>query len=702
MSRRNPSYRRLPAVDNPRAASAHGARRRSEREVKPRRVDATMAPSGLAMRARVSALLLIFFLGWGLLLVRAGYLTVGPDQRLSNRLTGQHERVVSVAPKRGSIVDRLGRPLAVSVELESVFADPGMVDDPAGAAELLAPVLGIDREELLARLSRDNTRFVWLARQLEEHRAKAVRELDIPGVRITAEAHRQYPNGPLAAPLLGFVGTEGQGLEGLEARFDSTLMGDHFEYRVIRDGRRRATNHNAVLARRSTEGKTLVLTLDHSIQHRAELELSRAIDSYEAKAGWAIVMEADTGAILAMASLPSYDPNHFRGVEASHFRHRALEEIFEPGSTLKPFVVAEALELGLATSDETIFCENGAYQLGRNVVHDHIPHGYLTVEEVLEVSSNVGLTKLGERMGPAKLEEMYRRFGFGAKTDIELRDEMGILRPSSAWSRIGFATHTFGQGMAVTGIQEATAFAALVNGGMEVRPHLIREIRDLEGEPQPLTREGEEPQRLISEPTSTEIRRIMGGVLEEGGTAPIARLAEYSAGGKTGTAQKVKDGRYAKGLYVSSFIGFAPQDDPKVVTLVVLDEPTRKWYGGTVAGPVFREVTTHALRELGIAPDLKTKQALVQPEEEPQQMSISYEESRLPVLTTADQGWTMPDLGGRPLRDVVKIFGPSGIDLEMEGFGLVTTQSPKPGSLLMPDDTVRIALSTQGGSGSIR
>jgi cell division protein FtsI (penicillin-binding protein 3) len=194
----------------------------------------------------------------------------------------------------------------------------------------------------------------------------------------------------------------------------------------------------------------------------------------------------------------------------------------------------------------------------------------------------------------------------------------------------------------------------------------------------------------------------MGGVLEEGGTAPIARLAEYSAGGKTGTAQKVKDGRYAKGLYVSSFIGFAPQDDPKVVTLVVLDEPTRKWYGGTVAGPVFREVTTHALRELGIAPDLKTKQALVQSEEDSQQMENSFEESRLPVLTTADQGWTMPDLGGRPLRDVVKIFGPSGIDLEMEGFGLVTTQSPKPGSLLMPDDTVRIALSTQGGRGSIR
>jgi cell division protein FtsI (penicillin-binding protein 3) len=411
-------------------------------------------------------------------------------------------------------------------------------------------------------------------------------------------------------------------------------------------------------------------------------------------------MEADTGAILAMASLPSYDPNHFRGVEASHFRHRALGEVFEPGSTMKPFVVAEVLELGLATSDETLFCENGVYHLGRNAVHDHDPYGYLTVEEVLVVSSNIGLTKLGERLGPAKLEAMYRRYGFGSRTDIELRDEIGILRPSSAWSRIGFATHTFGQGMAVTAIQEVTAFAALVNGGMQVRPHLVREIRDLDGETVPLARDGEELKRLLSESTSAEIRRIMGGVLEKGGTAPIARLAEYSAGGKTGTAQKVKDGRYAKGLYVSSFIGFAPRDDPKVVTLVVLDEPTRKWYGGTVAGPVFREVTTHALRELGIAPDLKTKQGLVKSKPRESAQRFSYDESPLPILTAADQGWTMPDLGGRPLRDVMKIFGPSGVGLEMEGFGLVIKQEPRPGRLLMPQDTVRIALSTRGGSGS--
>ncbi len=702
MSRRNPSYRRIKPVSNSRAASAHGARLRSERDGRPRRVDATVAPSGLAMRARVSGLLLIFFLGWGLLLVRAGYLTVGTDQRLSNRLTGQHERVVSVAPKRGSIVDRLGRPLAVSIELESVYADPGMVKDPAGAAELLAPVLGIEREELVARMSRSDTRFVWLDRQLEASRAQAIRDLDLPGVRLTAEAHRQYPNGPLAAPLLGFVGTDGQGLEGLEARFDSTLMGEHFEYRVMRDGRRRATNHSAVLARRSTEGKTLVLTVDHSIQHRAELELAKAIDTHEARAGWAVVMEADTGAILAMASLPSYDPNHFRGVEASHFRHRALGEIFEPGSTMKPFVVAEVLEEGLATSDELIFCENGAYHLGRNVVHDHHPYGYLTVEEVLEVSSNIGLTKLGERLGPTKLEAMYRRYGFGQKTEIELRDELGILRPSSAWSRIGFATHTFGQGMAVTAIQEATAFASLVNGGMQVRPHLVQEIRDRSGATVPLERDEDVLQRLISESTSTEIRRIMGGVLEEGGTAPIAHLAEYSAGGKTGTAQKVKDGRYAKGMYVSFYLCGDHRDNPKVVTLVVLDEPTKKWYGGTVAGPVFREVTTHALRELGVVPDIEAPKALAKAKRAAVPVVSNVGENPLPILTAADHGWTMPDLGGRPLRDVVKIIGPSGVDLEMEGFGLVIKQTPKPGTLLMPQDKVSIALSTQGGVGSTR
>ena len=272
---------------------------------------------------------------------------------------------------------------------------------------------------------------------------------------------------------LGFTGTEGVG-RGARGSFRRSPDRREVRIQTIRDRLGRATTHGGVLARRSTEGNTLVLTIDHSIQHRAEVELASAIDKYDANAGWAVVMEADTGAVLAMASLPSFDPNAFRGVDPSTYRHRALEEIFEPGSTLKPFVVA-----GPSSGwrpPKVIFSRTN-HRLGRNVVHDHVPHGYLSVEEILEVSSNIGLAKLGERMGPEKLEAMYRRYGFASKTPIELRDEAGILRPSSSWSRIGFATHTFGQGMAVTGIQQAMAFSALVNGGMEVRPHLVKEIR---------------------------------------------------------------------------------------------------------------------------------------------------------------------------------------------------------------------------------
>ncbi|MEE2830379.1 MAG: penicillin-binding protein [Myxococcota bacterium] len=701
MSRRNPSYRRLKSVQQSRSSQANAARLRSEREIHPRRVDATVSPSSLAMRARVSAVLLVFFLGWGLLLVRAGYLTVGPDQRLSDRLSGQHERVVSVAPQRGSIVDRLGRALAVSGELFSAFGDPTMVEDPAGAADLLAPILGMERADLITRLSQEGTRFVWLDRQLPEHVADSVRDLGIPGVGLTAEAHRRYPSGPLAAQILGFVGVDGQGLEGLEGLFDSSLMGEHFEYRVIRDGRRRATNHAAVLARRSTEGKTLVLTLDHSIQHRAELELAAAMEKHDARAAWAVVMEPGTGRVLAMASLPSFDPNAFRGSDPARFRHRATEEIFEPGSTVKPFVVAEVLEAGLTDPEESIFCENGSYQLGRNIVHDHHPHGYLTVEEILQVSSNIGLTKLGERLGPAKLEAMYRRYGFGRKTLIEVRDEAGILRPSSSWSRIGFATHTFGQGMAVTAIQEVAAFSALVNGGMSVRPHLVAELRGQEGELTETPGQDWSPERVLSAEISSEIRRMMGLVVEEGGTGVRAALADYSSGGKTGTAQKVKDGRYAKGLYVSSFIGFAPRNDPRVVTMVVLDEPKNGHFGSTVAGPAFKSITTHALRELGVAPDLKTSGVLGQavalsaPEEAPKAR-------KLPVLEPGEDGWTMPDLAGRPLRDVVKIFGRSGVALTMDGSGLVSEQSPKAGVILLPEDVVRVALSTRGGIGNTK
>jgi cell division protein FtsI (penicillin-binding protein 3) len=707
VSRRGSGGYRRPSVTtsgSSRAVRAQTARLRTERDTRPRRVDATVTPDSMALRTRASAVLLLFFCAWAVLAVRAGYLAVGPDTRLSDRLIGQHERVVEVAPQRGSIVDRLGRPLAVGVEMDSVFADPTMVEDPDGAAELLAPLLDSDVDELRQRLAREGTRFVWLARQVPTQVADSVHSLDIPGVRITAEAHRDYPSGPLAAQTLGFVGTEGTGLEGLEARFDSLLMGDVVQYRILRDGRRRPVNHEAVLSRRSTEGHTLVLTLDHSIQHRAEVALEAAVDKHEARAGWVIVLDVQTGAVLAMASAPSFDPNHFRGVDPERFRSKITSEVFEPGSVMKPFVVAEVIERGLATPEEQVYCERGAYRIGRRTVHDTHSYEHITVQEIIKFSSNIGVSKLGERLGPAALEETYRKYGFGARTGIELREEKGILHPSSSWSRIGFATHTFGQGMAVTPLQLAAGFAALVNGGVRVQPHLVAEVRDGEG----AVVEDRRPdvgERVISEDASATIRVMLGMVNEEGGTGTRAALAEYTSGGKTGTAQKVKDGRYAKSLYVSSYIGVAPLDDPRLVVLATLDEPRREtgYYGGTVGGPVFKEVMTHALHELGVKPDREVPTLLARDDEEDEAPLAPAEdeptpdpEAEGPVVLAGEGPWEMPDLTGSSLRDAVAVLGPSGVALELDGSGLVFEQQPAPGEPLAADGTVRLALALRG------
>ena len=686
------TYRRLTPVPSDRTTRAQTRRGQHERDRGLRRVDPAVAPHALAMKSRVHAVLLIFFLGWAAVLGRSAWLAMGPDPRLTNRVVSQHERVIDVAAQRGTIVDRLGRPLAISIELDSVFADPQLVEDPEATAELLAPILELPRAELHEKLSRSN-RFVWLARQVPTAVAEALAELDLPGVRLVPEAHRNYPSGPLAAQLLGFVGTDGEGLEGLEARFDSMLMGDGYQYRVLRDGRRRVLNHDAVLGRRSTEGDTLVLTLDHSIQHRAEEALSAAIEAHEADSGMAVVIDVQTGALLALASLPSFDPNHIRGVPRRLFRHQALSTVFEPGSTVKPFVFAALLDQGLAKRDERVYCENGAYAIGRRTVHDAHPHGDLSVDEVLKVSSNIGTTKLGERLGPVKLEAALRGFGFGAKTGVDLYgEERGILHSSSGWSRIGFATHTFGQGMAVTGVQLAAAFAALVNGGHRLQPHLVAEVRDLEGRVVTDRRPVPDDEPLISEATSADLREMLGLVMEKGGTGVRARLDEYTAGGKTGTAQKVKGGRYAPGVYVSSFIGFAPLADPRIVTLVVLDEPKDGHYGGTVAGPAFKEITTHALRELGVPSDRpRDAEPLVVADAEPEEPPAPE-----PAFEMDGEAPVMPDLSGLSARDALIAVHEAGLSLELQGSGLVTTQEPAAGQPISATTAVRLGLDRRG------
>jgi len=666
---------------------------------------------------RTQAVLILFGLAFGAIAYRTITLMVIPDPQLAELVARQYESPVTLHPKRGAILDRHGHEMAVSVTLDSIFADPALVEEPAEAARLLAPELGRQPDDLERLLRRDG-RFVWLERQVSPDVSEAVRALELKGVRATPEAKRQYPNGDFASQVLGFVGLDGNGLEGLEARYDSILMGEKETYVSLRDGLRRNITPQGVVVKRSTEGHTIRLTIDRQVQFIAQEALSRAVELYEPKGAFVIVMEPNTGDLLALANAPSFDPNLFTRADRSAFRNRAVSDSFEPGSTMKPFLVAIALDLGLVVVEDVFDCERGAYRIGKNTIHDTHPYDDMTVREILQVSSNIGSAKIAEKVGAARLHDAYVRCGFGRSTGVDLAGEAsGILRNWKNWRRIGLATHAFGQGISVTGMQIAATLSAVANGGTLHQPRIIREIRDRQGE----LVDAREPvvvDHLFGEQAALQTREMMGLVVQEGGTGTRARLDRYSCGGKTGTAQKVNSetGRYDRSMWVSSFIGFAPLEDPRIVVVVVVDEPKRKHYGGTVAGPVFKEVATRTLQYMGVTP---------LPPEEPEDLTADAQppevasEEDVDVVVAAeppapnhsddamgegaelvlsvdeltddlDGVAAMPDLMGLTIRTAIGQLAEHQVEFRVEGSGLLVDQTPPPGAPLRQGDTVQL------------
>ena len=683
------------------------------------------------VRWRTWTVLVFFGVCFGLLVYRAVTLMVITDPQLDALIASQYESTVVLNPKRGPILDRHGHELAVSVTLDSVFADPALVDDALGAARALAPVLDLPEEELLRKL-RLERRFVWLRRQVEPAVSDQVRELGFRGVRCTPEARRTYPNEKLASQLLGFAGIDGNGLEGLEARYDEILMGEKETYVALRDGRRRNITPEGVVVKRSTEGHSIHLTLDRQIQFITEQALARAVETYTPRGAFAVVLDPSTGDLLAVANAPDFDPNHFTEADRSSYRNRAVADTFEPGSIMKPFLVASALETGAVGLDDVFDCEHGAYRIGRNTIHDTHPYDMLPVEEIVQVSSNIGSAKIAQRMGAEALHGAYRRCGFGQASGLDLAGESGgILRSWKSWRRIGLATHAFGQGVSVTGIQLAAALGAIANGGTLYQPRVIMEMRDRQDQ----IVDARSPQvvdRPFGPETAGQVREMMGLVVQEGGTGTRARLEHYTCGGKTGTAQKVNSetGRYDRTMWVSSFIGFAPLEDPRVVVVVVVDEPHGKHYGGTVAGPVFKEIASGALQALGVPPMPEAvaeaarraagEDGMAESESEAEAEAESESESEAgsePMCRTtetetdavvdvegdADLGLsvgeltddldgspTMPDLSGKTLRSALLALGEYSFDLRVEGSGFLIDQAPAAGVPIRDGDQVTL------------
>jgi cell division protein FtsI (penicillin-binding protein 3) len=563
-----------------------------------------------ARRWRTVAAGVLLGLGFLVVLGRLFHLQVLRGEEMAQLAGRQHQKMLTVEGGRGAIFDRNGTILAITMEVPSVFGAPKYVADPGATAVRLSRVLKVDARQLEAKLKSQRD-FVWLQRHIAPERAEGLQGLSLDGIGVIPEGRRFYPKGVMLSHVLGFGNIDNQGLEGLERRYDAVLRGERGRLVVEQDAFGGAVFPKGLNYVAPALGKDLVLTIDEMIQYIAEQELAEAVTRTRAVSGVVIVVEPKTGAILALAVRPTFDPNGPK-TDPNLWRNRAISDAYEPGSTLKLVVAAAALEEKLVSPDELIYGENGQYIVDSTVVHDHHKHGWMTFAQVLQRSSNIGMIKVVQQLAPAKLAWYLNAFGFGQRTDVDLTGEQrGLTKELREWSRRTRASIAMGQEIGVTPLQLVMAVAAIANGGWLMRPYVVSEVRSSTGETvarfEPAVR-----RRPISTKTAEALIEIMRGAVLDGSTGTLGAVPGYDVAGKTGTAQKIDPltGSYSLTQTVSSFVGFLPADDPKLAILVVVDEPQTEQWGGTVAAPVFQRIAAQAVRHLGIVPKMEQGQIL--------------------------------------------------------------------------------------------
>lgn len=651
------------------------------------------------MRARLILILAGMTTLWALLLARAAFLQLLPNPRLKALERRQFETVVTLNPRRGDVIDRNGHELAVSMTKYSLFADPKIVEDPKRAAHFLAAALHQPVRSIEEKLRGRRKRFVWIDRQINKEVRDYIDEQKIRGLGFIEESQRIYPNEKLLSQVLGFVGNEGQGLEGLELRFNDQLQANSKRVSLRRDARGRPLIVNGQIFNQVPDGNDVQLTIDRELQFIVEQELSQSVREHNADSAVAVVLDAQTSEILAMASSPAFDPNRAGEFGSERKRNRAVTDSFEPGSTLKTFVIAGALSRGLIEPNTRIDCEGGVLHIGKRVIRESDAHHRfqsLTASEILAVSSNVGATKIGFKLGDQKLLETLRAFGFGDKLGVDLPGEAkGIVQPLP-WHDHLLANISFGHGITATPLQIANAYAVIANGGWLRQPQIVKAIRDRENgdvsEAKPkLLR------RVLTDDQVAKMRLMLSAVTSSSiGTGANARVPGFPVAGKTGTAQKVNpDGRgYLKGGYISSFAGFLPTNDPKFVIYVAVDRPRKGYYGADVAAPVFSRIAKFAVRRAGLAPVLITQQNVVPQAKRvvqkasPQQPVRDVAAGSDPLLANSP----VPDLTGLTLREVLGRVTGTGVKIHVRGEGFVTHTEPPTGARLGENQDLTVHL----------
>jgi cell division protein FtsI (penicillin-binding protein 3) len=643
------------------------------------------------LRTRVLVLAGILALAFTGVVGRLGWLQIVRHGDLAALAERQYSRTVVLQAQRGPIVDRQGAPLATSSPAESLFAQPRAVGDPVRVAARLSPLVGLSERELHAALISGKS-FVWLRRRLPPATAAAVRALREPGLGFLPEPLRLYPNRELGAHVVGFEGVDG-GLEGIERSMNDVLSGTPGKAVVGRDALGREVVTEAVI-QQPAPGHGVMLTLDRTIQYLAEREIDAAYRRTQARAAMAVAMDPRTGDVLAMAVRPTFNPNAFMDASRESWRNRAVTDPFEPGSTFKIIMAAAALEEGVVRPDDRIWAENGRITIAKTTIHDWKKYGWLTFGEVLQNSSNVGSIKVGLSLGRERYYRYMTAFGFGSLTGIGLAGESrGQLRDPQRWSALSLPTMSIGQEISVTAMQMIAAFGAIANGGTLMQPRLVRAVFDAEGhetrrfEPQAV-------RQVITAETTRTLTRLMTQVVSAG-TGHNAAIAGYEVAGKTGTAQKLDPvtHRYSRNPGVLSFIGFVPADEPRLVMLVMLDEPKNEKWGSEAAAPIFSAIGTEVLRYLEVPPGDAAPLSIVTGPAEGTAGRVRLASAALeePAL----EARVMPDLRGRTLRQALAMLAPLGVGVKVAGRGgRVADQLPPAGETLEAEAGVRLTLTS--------
>ncbi|MEE8044906.1 MAG: penicillin-binding transpeptidase domain-containing protein [Thermodesulfobacteriota bacterium] len=602
----------------------------------------------------VATLLIALF---AMVSVKALELQILDRERAFKIARKQHHGTSTLLPRRGKIFDRNGKELAVNIDVKSIYANPKKVTKPSETAKILSEKLNLSQKKILNRVSSDKS-FVWIKRLADSESVEELQNLDITGLGYIPEPKRIYPNGHLLGQVIGITDVDSIGIEGIEYHYDSLLTGKTRKITLKRDARgHKILNDPSEIQdidQDKTSGHDIVLTIDSQIQYIVERQLKEGIEEMGGEKGMAIIMNPETGEVLAMASYPFLDPNNFSKFPEVNRRNLPIWYAHEPGSTMKVFLASSALDDKKVNPNSKFNCENGRRRIGSAVIRDIKPRGTLTVAEIVKYSSNIGASKIGELLGRDKYYKYLNKFGFGKKTGIGLPGESsGLLAAPRKWGPIELATISFGQGISVTSLQLVTALSAIANGGYLMKPYVIEKIVGPDGNvieqnsPEVVT-------RAISYDTSYQMKQIMQGVVENG-TGKKAQIPGFSVAGKTGTAQipNPKSGGYYSDRYIASFIGFAPVEDPAIVMVVVVEAPRKKTHGGSVAAPIFKQIAEKVLFHMGLSP----KKVLV--------------------------GMTvMPDLSGMSVRDILKWSEEEGVKVKVKGSGFVTNQKPLPGDLI--------------------